>query len=35
MSWWKTLFNKFTNGFLMIAAGLSLGREGPSVQMGL
>ncbi|MDX9977212.1 MAG: ClC family H(+)/Cl(-) exchange transporter [Candidatus Cloacimonadales bacterium] len=34
MSWWKTLFNKFTNGFLMIAAGLSLGREGPSVQMG-
>lgn len=34
MSWWKTLVNKFINGALMIGAGLSLGREGPSVQMG-
>jgi len=34
MSWWKVLVNKFVSGALMIGAGLSLGREGPSVQIG-
>lgn len=34
MNWWKTLINKFINGVLAIGSGLSLGREGPSVQMG-
>lgn len=33
-SWWKDLIVKFTGGLLGIGAGLSLGREGPSVQMG-
>lgn len=33
-SWWKELAVKFIGGLFGIGAGLSLGREGPSVQMG-
>ncbi|MBP7552992.1 MAG: chloride channel protein [Spirochaetes bacterium] len=33
-NWIKTLISKFVGGVLAIAAGLSLGREGPSVQLG-
>ncbi len=31
---WKVLFYKIAGGFLCILGGLSLGREGPSVQLG-
>jgi len=34
MNWWKTLLGKFTGGVISIGAGLSLGREGPSIQIG-
>ncbi len=32
--WWKTLIAKFIAGTLTALGGLSLGREGPSVQLG-
>lgn len=34
MNWWKTLLGKFVGGVISIGAGLSLGREGPSIQIG-
>ncbi|MCB6415958.1 ClC family H(+)/Cl(-) exchange transporter [Faecalimonas umbilicata] len=32
--WWKVLPAKFLGGFLCILGGMSLGREGPSIQLG-
>ncbi|MCE5234911.1 MAG: ClC family H(+)/Cl(-) exchange transporter [Clostridiaceae bacterium] len=32
--WFSTLWSKFIGGALAILAGLSLGREGPSIQLG-
>lgn len=32
--WWRVLLAKFIGGFLCLFAGLSLGREGPSIQLG-
>lgn len=34
MCWYKVLVSKFLGGVLGIGAGMSLGREGPSVQLG-
>ncbi|HOM01522.1 MAG TPA: ClC family H(+)/Cl(-) exchange transporter [Acetivibrio sp.] len=34
MNWWKVILGKFAGGLLSICAGLSLGREGPSIQIG-
>ena len=34
MNWWRTLLGKLVGGFISICAGLSLGREGPSIQIG-
>lgn len=34
MRWWSVLLAKFFAGILSIGTGLSLGREGPSIQMG-
>lgn len=33
-TWWKILPAKFAGGFLCMLGGLSLGREGPSIQLG-
>lgn len=32
--WWKVLVSKFIGGTIALLAGLPLGREGPSVQLG-
>ena len=34
MNWLRVLFYKFVGGLICLCAGLSIGREGPSVQMG-
>ena len=34
MSWWKVILGKIAGGILAIGSGLSLGREGPSIQIG-
>ncbi|MBU5455202.1 MULTISPECIES: ClC family H(+)/Cl(-) exchange transporter [Eubacteriales] len=34
LNWFKILIYKFLGGVIALAAGLSLGREGPSVQIG-
>ena len=33
-TWWRVLLAKFSGGFLSNFAGLALGREGPSIQLG-
>ena len=33
-SWWRVIVGKMIGGFLSIVGGLSLGREGPSIQLG-
>lgn len=34
MTWWKVLIGKIIGGILSLGAGLSMGREGPSIQIG-
>lgn len=33
-NWWRVMIGKLSGGFLCIFGGLSLGREGPSIQLG-
>lgn len=33
-TWWRVIIGKIVGGFLCIVGGLSLGREGPSIQLG-
>ena len=33
-SWWRVILAKFVGGTMCIFGGLSLGREGPSIQLG-
>src|SRR5699024_11090092 len=33
-TWWRVIVSKFVGGFLSIVGGLSLGREGPYIQLG-
>lgn len=33
-NWWRVLLAKMTGGLIAIGCGLSLGREGPSIQLG-
>lgn len=34
LNWWRVIIAKFIGGTVTVFAGLSLGREGPSVQLG-
>jgi CIC family chloride channel protein len=34
VNWWKTILAKFAGGLVVLAGGFSLGREGPTVQLG-
>ncbi len=34
ISWWRVIISKIIGGTVALAAGLSLGREGPSIQLG-
>lgn len=34
VSWWRVMIAKFSAGVMVALAGLSMGREGPSVQLG-
>ena len=33
-NWWRIILTKLAGGIMAIGAGLSLGREGPSIQIG-
>jgi H+/Cl- antiporter ClcA len=34
VNWWKVILAKFAGGLVVLAGGFSLGREGPTVQLG-